>query len=83
MGRRFSLSARDILKEPADPERKSALSQELAEGPVAAEQVKEDASTEGVSERTLKRAKRDLGVGSNKRGGVWYWDLPREKFEED
>jgi len=83
------LTARDILKEPADPEQKSALSeakeflsQELAEGAVAAEQVKEDASTAGVSERTLKRAKRDLGVGSNKRGGVWYWELPRENSEE-
>jgi archaellum biogenesis ATPase FlaH len=83
------LSARDILKEPADPEQKSALSeakgflsQELADGAMAAEEVKKDARGAGISERTLKRAKREMGVRSRKRGGVWYWELPREKSEE-
>ena len=79
-----SLNAGDILKEPADPEQRSAMSEakgflleELAEGPVAAERVKEDAHGAGVSERTLKRAKRALGVVSEKEGdGSWSWVLP-------
>jgi hypothetical protein len=78
-----SLNAGDILKEPADSEQRSAmyeakefLLKELAEGPVAAERVKKDARGAGVSERTLKRAKRALGVGSEKEGdGCWSWAL--------
>lgn len=30
----------------------------------------------GVAARTLKRAKRDLGITSKKIGDVWYWQLP-------
>jgi hypothetical protein len=79
-----SLSAGDILREPADPEQRSALSEakefllkELADGSVAAEQVKKDARAAGVSERTLKRAKRALGVGSDKASdGSWNWVPP-------
>jgi hypothetical protein len=83
------LSASDILKEPADPEQRSAfseakdfLSKELADGRVAAELVKKDARAAGVSERTLKRAKRALGVGSEKEGdGTWSWVPPDEGAE--
>jgi archaellum biogenesis ATPase FlaH len=82
------LTARDILKEPADPEQKSALSeakefllQHLTEGLVAAEEVKEDARGAGISERTLKRAKKEMGVGSRKRGDVWYWESAQEGRE--
>jgi hypothetical protein len=79
-----SLNAGDILKEPADPEQRLAMSEakgflleELAEGPVSAERVKEDAHGAGVSERTLKRAKRALGVVSEKEGDdSWSWVLP-------
>jgi hypothetical protein len=79
-----SLSAGDILREPADPEQRSALSEakefllkELAEGSVTAEQVKKDARAAGVSERTLKRAKRALGVRSDKASdGSWNWVPP-------
>jgi hypothetical protein len=83
-----SLSAGDILREPAGPKRRSALSeakaflfQELAGGPVDAERVMKDAREADVSERTLKRAKRELGVGSEKEGGdgPWSWVLPDEE----
>jgi hypothetical protein len=84
-----SLSAGDILKEPTDPDQKSALSeakefllQELAEGPVPAEQVEKDARGAQISMRTLRRAKRELGVKSRKQGDVWYWVLLQEKREE-
>jgi hypothetical protein len=84
-----SLSAGDILREPADPEQRSAMSEakafllkELADGPVAAELVKKDARAAGVSERTLKRAKRVLGVGSDKASdGSWSWLPPDEETE--
>ena len=84
-----NLSAGDILREPADPEQRSALSEamefllkELADGRVAAELVKKDARAAGVSERTLKRAKRALGVGSEKEGdGTWSWVPPNEGAE--
>jgi RecA-family ATPase len=68
-----SLNAADILREPVDPEQRSALSEakgflskELADGPVAAELVEKDAGAAGISKRTLKRAKRALGVKSEK-----------------
>ncbi len=83
-----TLTAADILKEPADPEQKSALSeakefllQELEDGPVAAEQVEKDARGAQISVRTLKRAKRALGVRSRKQGDVWNWVLAQEKRE--
>jgi hypothetical protein len=39
--------------------------------------VTKDSRAAGVSERTLKRAKRELGVGSEKEGdGSWSWVLP-------
>jgi hypothetical protein len=84
-----SLSAGDILREPADPEQRSAfseakdfLSKELADGRVAAELAKKDARAAGVSERTLKRAKRALGVRSEKEGdGTWSWVPPSEGAE--
>ena len=83
------LSTGDVLKEPADPDQKSALSEakeflltELAEGPVAAELVRKVARAAGIKERTLKRAKRDLGVRSKKESdGIWSWVPPDEGAE--
>ena len=83
------LSAGDILKEPADPEQRSAFSEakefltkELTDGPVAAEAVRKDARGASISERTLKRAKRALGIGSKKEGdGSWSWVLPEDESE--
>ena len=58
------------------------LSKELADGRVAAELVKKDARSAGVSERTLKRAKRALGVVSEKEAdGTWSWVPPHEDAE--
>jgi len=36
------------------------------------------AREQGISLKTLHRAKSDLGVISIKRGGQWYWELPIE-----
>jgi hypothetical protein len=35
----------------------------------------QDASDCGISKRTLDRAKKKLGVQSEKRGDKWYWNL--------
>jgi hypothetical protein len=40
----------------------------------------EEAKQEGIAERTLRRAKKDLGIKSSKErgrtGGDWFWELP-------
>ena len=48
----------------------------LAYGPVAAVDIMLKAEEQGISEKTLKRAKSVLGVISTKRGGKWFWDIP-------
>jgi hypothetical protein len=50
----------------------------LAGGPVASEDLKRQARAAGIAERTLFRAKRDLGVKADKDGfrGGWVWSLP-------
>jgi hypothetical protein len=52
----------------------------LAEGPVDSETVRRKAAEAGISEKTLKRAKSDLGVES-RRAGSWssLWSLPAEQ----
>jgi hypothetical protein len=50
---------------------------------VAANELYAEAREEGISSKTLKRVKSDLGVISTKRGDAWYWRLPIEaKFTE-
>jgi hypothetical protein len=51
----------------------------LATGPLGADQIRDAARRRGIAERTLKRAKARLGVGSVRRGGGWFWLLsPQE-----
>ena len=45
----------------------------LAYGAVAAVEIMLKAEEQGISEKTLKRAKSALGVISIKRGGQWFW----------
>jgi putative DNA primase/helicase len=82
-------NARDILadaeqqEEDADElcardDAKAFLLQVLEEGPVAASQIFREARDAGHSERTVKRAKKDLGIVSVKAGmsAKWRWELP-------
>jgi len=48
----------------------------LAEKPVPQRDILERAEAEGISKRTMDRAKRNLGIVSVKRGTDWYWSLP-------
>jgi hypothetical protein len=55
---------------------KRLIKNALANGAVPANGVMERAAAEGISQKTLNRAKSALGVILTKRGGQWYWDLP-------
>lgn len=80
--------AREILasvEQDADPEERSALDEAeqflrdvLASGPVDNRKVRKMAASEGISEKTLRRAKKRLQVESPKRGmdGGFDWRLP-------
>jgi hypothetical protein len=52
----------------------------LAKGPVLKTDIEEAAEANGISERTLFRAKRDMkvkaGKDRTKAGGKWTWELP-------
>jgi putative DNA primase/helicase len=54
------------------------LREVLADGPVAATDVKRQAKAAGIAERTLFRAKAGLGVKAEKSGfrDGWLWSLP-------
>lgn len=55
----------------------------IAKGVVGASDIMAQAAEQGISESTLKRAKRDLGVIPRKSGynDGWEWSLPEEKVE--
>ena len=78
-----SLDAKELMRAPLEEEEKSALEEaleflkdELSDGPMAAKQVKLNARAEGVSERTLNRAKARLKVRSTKETYGWTWTMP-------
>ncbi|MEX2671918.1 MAG: AAA family ATPase [Phycisphaeraceae bacterium] len=88
----IDLSAEDALNGGGQGDRselieaKAWLKTQLADGPIPAKAIKNQAQDDGFSERTLKRAKRDLGIVSGKTGfgeaGKWTWSLP-EGGQED
>ena len=84
-------TAQQVLSVPEDEEKKSALSEakefllsELGDEPMAAEQVKKNAKETGIAARTLRRAKKALGVISTKEAdGSWTWSLPVKEAKGD
>lgn len=56
----------------------------LADGPLPAREVKSQARDAGISETTLNRAKRDLGIKPEKSGfgGGWYWRIPDQDGQD-
>jgi len=60
----------------ASSEAVELLKTELADGQeVSASEIYEIAKNEGISQRTLKRAKKELGVKTFQRDKKWYWCL--------
>jgi len=67
------------IKSPAArDEAKKFLTDILANGPVLKTEIEEAAKANGIAERTLFRAKSDLGISAEKKGqnGQWRWRLP-------
>jgi hypothetical protein len=60
---------------------KEFLNTLLASGPVPAKRVYAEGREAGHSERTIKRAKKYLGVVASKEGmkGPWFWALPSKE----
>ena len=52
------------------------LADRLASGPVSSTTIQAEAERAGVTERTLWRAKKELGVDAIKNGATWVWQLP-------
>ena len=48
----------------------------LEDGPLEATSVQAEAKEAGICETTLHRAKKSLGIRSDKDGDRWHWRLP-------
>ncbi len=79
------IDSRGLLAGPGDPEDRSErseaaefLSEALSDGPRQAKELKDAAKREGIADRTLARARRDLGVKVERKGfqGGSTWALP-------
>ncbi len=92
------VSAKDLLATPQDHEHADARSEAveflndvLADGPLPAKQVIEEADDAGIAEKTLRRAKKLLDVivyrenttGEKRGSGRWLWKLPIVELVED
>ena len=85
-----TLDAASILGPPpadkdAKDEAKEFLLEVLADGHMSSKQIFDQARQEGISDKTLQRASKELGVHKaqlhvqGKRGAdEWYWNLPEE-----
>ena len=79
------LRAEDLLNPPKETKRDVAvefLEAALVGGPVPARELFERAELEGISDITLRRAKKDLHVKASRQGkngqiggGKWWWSL--------
>ena len=56
-------------------EARAWLKAQLADSPVPSATVLKKAKTDGIAERTLRRAKIELGIVSEKEGKAWVWRL--------
>lgn len=78
-----SLTAEGALAPAPLEEEKSALDEAkdfllvaLVDGPTKPKEVYKQAKSLGISERTLRRARNELGAKAYKDGAEWYWSLP-------
>lgn len=89
-----SHTARSILAEPGTQEESNAtadakgfLDEFLAAGPKDAKEVKREARSAGIAERTLIRARYITGVKAKKvgigAGQHWEWELPKDAKDTD
>jgi putative DNA primase/helicase len=81
----ITMSADEVMQS-GTPKKTSALDHAkecveciLADGPMPAKEVGELAAGDGISEKTLRRAREALGITPAKNGmeGPWMWSLPK------
>ena len=48
----------------------------LSSGPKSSQSVIKEIENQGISDRTIKNAKRMVGIESYRKGGQWYWSYP-------
>lgn len=86
------VSADQALSPERDPAPQKAeaiefLQEILAGGAVSAKEVFEEAELRGIGRRTLERAKKELGIRSQRggfgSGGTWEWALPAEGIDDE
>ena len=68
------------VRTPPPRDRAAAwLAEQLSAGPVAASDIRHRAEQAGLSERQIRRAKRDLAIEGEPLGfgGAWHWRLPQ------
>jgi hypothetical protein len=76
-----AVEAMTATKSPAArDEAKKFIVDYLAAGPVSSTDVEEAAKANGISRRTLFRAKTDLGVAAKKSGDGWTWQVPAPQY---
>lgn len=79
------VSVSDLLSGNGTVQNKTAQMEqglrELLKKPMKAYQVYEHAEKLGISERTVKTAKKNVGVVSQKVNGQWEWSLPHQPGE--
>ena len=66
----------------AKREAREFLLERLETGPVNSADIIEEAKQEGIAVKTLRRAKKELGVKSRRQGGTngtWFWESPSKK----
>ena len=80
-----TLTSEDVLDGPLDSEARSKLDEaedflrsELGKCRLAVKNLISEARSQGISETTLRRAKKNIGVSQEKTGmeGGWVWKLP-------
>ena len=80
----YDISIDDLMSgRRSTPENQFSRAQRLIESalagePIAAVEIMQMAEEQGISAKTLNRAKSALGVQSVKRCGKWFWELPIE-----
>ena len=81
------LSGRKQAPESQATKAKRLIESALAHGAVPANDIFKLAEEQGISAKTLNRAKETLGVISIKRQGRWFWEIPIEvdyvQYEDD
>jgi putative DNA primase/helicase len=76
-----ALEAMTATKSPAArDEAKKFLADLLAAGPVASTEIEDAAAANGISRRTLFRAKAELCVEAKQQKGKWQWHMPTPRY---